>query len=91
MNNKSTLQHKHDSFLTNLKIAKLFKNAIWADKVRIHKSMLKGWRKGQGREWGKMKLLERLVETLDRCSLDIADEEYSDGNRLSVNMERAMT
>ena len=38
-----------------------------------------------------MELLERLVETLDRCSLGIADEEYSDRNRLSVNMERAMT
>ena len=38
-----------------------------------------------------MKLLERLVETLDRCSLDIADEEYIDRNRLSVSMKCAET
>ena len=38
-----------------------------------------------------MKLLERLVATLDRCSLDIADEEYIDRNRPSVSMKRAET
>ena len=37
-----------------------------------------------------MKLLERLVETLDRCSLDIVDE-YIDRNHLSISMMRAKT
>ena len=53
MNNKSTLQHKLDSFLTNLKIAKLFKNAIWADQSWHTQKQAKWMAKGIGKGVGE--------------------------------------
>ena len=48
MNNKSTLQLKLNSFLTNLKMAKLFKNAIWADQSWHTQKQAKWMGKGIG-------------------------------------------